>query len=51
MASAWDAPGATLPKIVIARSRSLRVMACSVGCCSIFTRSESRVIDPVAPRT
>src|SRR6185436_10627969 len=48
MASACDTPGATFAKIVIARCRSLRVMACKVGCCTMVTRSARRTSWPLA---
>ena len=51
MASACEAPGVTLAKIVIARSRSLRVMACRVGVCSMRTMSPRWMSCPLPVRT
>ena len=49
--SSCEAPGATFAKIVMARSRSRRVIVCSVGRWSIRTMSPRRTSPPCPVRT
>ncbi len=51
MASFWERPGATFAKIVMARSRSRRVMAWRAGCSFDVTREDNGTRSPPRVRT